>query len=67
MGASFCLTCRKRNNCKEICQKLEDILPKPGSSRLHGEHSFDPNVLDILKSKEIGSRKNPVIYDENWE
>jgi len=66
-------TCK---NCKDqpciktgkICEKVEKLLPKPSSGRLRGEHSFDPDYLEITAAKrafklKFGGRKQPNIED----
>jgi len=53
MGASFCLKCKKRTTCKEICEALEKVLPKPqGGKSGRKLLFFDPSVLESIAAEQ---------------
>ena len=61
-----CQTCKEQTCLKtgKPCDEIEKMLPKPSTGRLRGEHSFDPNVLDIISGEracklKFGKRKEP--------
>jgi len=48
---SFCLSCDKKPECKEICPELEKILPKPRSGGHRKEFPCDPQKIEGLANK----------------
>jgi hypothetical protein len=67
----LCETCKKKECLVEgkgygkPCRKVEKLLPKPYTGKKsRNEHSFDPNVLEIMAGKQacelkFGMRKEP--------
>jgi len=67
-NASFCLSCDKRETCKEICPELEKTLPKVRGGGHRKEFMADEKTLEYLhteqQERERGKRIMPHIYED---
>jgi hypothetical protein len=71
MSNAFCISCKKKLNCKEICPELWKELPHDQDGRLKGEFYQSGEIFEGIiqkeKDKESGTRKKPKIYGDNLE
>ena len=69
LSKATCLDCPTYKTCKEICPKVEAVLPKPRSGGHRKEFPTDKieEVYAKNKDKEHGGRKLPKIYGDNWD
>ncbi len=65
-----CDTCGEVKTCQKLCPDMEKLLKKETvSDRREFVLKVDPSYMDNLlyRRKMRGSRKKPIIYNDNWE
>jgi len=62
-----CDKCKKRASCTKLCPEIEEQLPRMSTGKMPKEVVLSSDYIaeEILKPK--NNRKQPKIYNNDWE